>query len=440
MNEWPAVLDAYSVRYPRAEAVDYGKLLTQHLVGNGHAVSGLDAVRSRLIAEWPKSSSERPNSSSEQPDSSSERPVSLSAHREEPCENIGNDWIRLNLAPLPAWLVGQIASCRRPLADRGHEPVLLAAASLALARLFVASAERRPPADLPLNRHPDWVSRLAELERHLDECKCFPAASERHPTEDAQLLADYTRKPTEPDCGWSADLGSWRRFHERWSSEGYPVPRHSTAYRAAYAPNYRIVDSRLAASLPLLALIEAWMSVRGPTERLSIAIEGPCGSGKSELAGFLAAQYHAPVIRIDDFFLQPEQRTPERFTEPGGNFDRERFQSEVVIPWLAGRTPEYRVFDCKRMRFTEQIRIPDHPLLLVEGSYSHHPSIADAWDIRVFLDLSAAEQTARLRRREGDDGVGKFVERWIPLENAYFRSLEIRRRADLMLPQRIICG
>ena len=34
---------------------------------------------------------------------------------------------------------------------------------------------------------------------------------------------------------------------------------------------------------------------------------------------------------MDDFFLRPEQRRPERFAEPGGNVDRERFAAEVLV-------------------------------------------------------------------------------------------------------------
>ena len=49
---------------------------------------------------------------------------------------------------------------------------------------------------------------------------------------------------------------------------------------------------------------------------------------------------------MDDFFLRPEQRTPERYAEPGGNVDRERFLAEVLIPLRAGETVQYRRFDC----------------------------------------------------------------------------------------------
>ena len=63
---------------------------------------------------------------------------------------------------------------------------------------------------------------------------------------------------------------------------------------------------------------------------VSIAIDGGAASGKTTLAKVLSEKYHAPVIHMDDFFLRPEQRTPERFAEPGGNLDRERFLREVV--------------------------------------------------------------------------------------------------------------
>ena len=62
-----------------------------------------------------------------------------------------------------------------------------------------------------------------------------------------------------------------------------------------------------------------------------LAIDGRCGSGKTTLAGMIAQRYRAEVIHMDDFFLQKDQRTPERLAEPGGNVDRERFRQEVIL-------------------------------------------------------------------------------------------------------------
>ena len=45
-------------------------------------------------------------------------------------------------------------------------------------------------------------------------------------------------------------------------------------------------------------------------KRTVLAIDGPCGSGKTTLAALLARLYDCPVFHADDFFLRPEQRTP----------------------------------------------------------------------------------------------------------------------------------
>ena len=57
-----------------------------------------------------------------------------------------------------------------------------------------------------------------------------------------------------------------------------------------------------------------------------VSIDGPCAAGKTTLAGKLSELYDCNVFHMDDFFLRPEQRTPARFAQPGGNVDYERFQ------------------------------------------------------------------------------------------------------------------
>ena len=52
-----------------------------------------------------------------------------------------------------------------------------------------------------------------------------------------------------------------------------------------------------------------------------VAIDGNCTAGKTTLAGMLEEMYDCSVFHMDDFFLRPEQRTPERYAEIGGNVD-----------------------------------------------------------------------------------------------------------------------
>ena len=64
--------------------------------------------------------------------------------------------------------------------------------------------------------------------------------------------------------------------------------------------------------------------------QLLIAIDGMCGSGKTTLGQLLQSVYDCNLFHMDDFFLRPEQRTPERMAQVGGNVDYERFQKEIL--------------------------------------------------------------------------------------------------------------
>ena len=54
-------------------------------------------------------------------------------------------------------------------------------------------------------------------------------------------------------------------------------------------------------------------------ERVIIAVDGPCTAGKTTLAAALAAEFDCNIFHMDDFFLRPHQRTPERLAETGGD-------------------------------------------------------------------------------------------------------------------------
>ena len=78
-----------------------------------------------------------------------------------------------------------------------------------------------------------------------------------------------------------------------------------------------------------------------------VAIDGNCTAGKTTLASILEKEYDCNVFHMDDFFLRPEQRTAERYAQPGGNVDYERFQEEVLSPLKQGVAFSYRPFSCK---------------------------------------------------------------------------------------------
>lgn len=167
-----------------------------------------------------------------------------------------------------------------------------------------------------------------------------------------------------------------------------------------------------------------------------LAIDGPCASGKSTLAGLLQERFGARVIPMDDFFLPRELRTPDRYAQPGENIHHERFLEEVG-PYLGAGGLEnplpYRPFDCKAMDYGPVRVAPWAPLTVVEGSYSLHAALRHLYGISVFLTVESGEQERRILSREGPEGLQVFQSRWIPLENSYFEALHPERFCDFIL-------
>ena len=181
---------------------------------------------------------------------------------------------------------------------------------------------------------------------------------------------------------------------------------------------------------PLLVRIDRLMAER---ERVLVAIDGGSASGKTTLGALLQSIYVCPVFHMDDFFLRPEQRTPERFSEPGGNVDRERFLSEVLLPLREGKAVDYRRFDCKTFTIAPPRRIEPGRLNIVEGAYAMHPDLAPYYDLTVFLAVSAEKQRERILKRNAPAHAKQFFDRWIPFEQRYFDALDVRNRCDLIL-------
>jgi uridine kinase len=164
-----------------------------------------------------------------------------------------------------------------------------------------------------------------------------------------------------------------------------------------------------------------------------IAIDGRAASGKTTLAGNLARILETESVHMDDFFLLPELRTPARLAEPGGNVHYERFMKEVLPGLRRADTFSYQKFDCSKMQLGAMRNIPASRWRIVEGAYSHHPVLGNYADLKVFFDITPSEQIARIRKRNGERKAGEFIKKWIPMEEKYISSFDIKKRADIII-------
>ncbi len=163
-------------------------------------------------------------------------------------------------------------------------------------------------------------------------------------------------------------------------------------------------------------------------ERILLAVDGRCAAGKTTLAELFQQETGCAVFHMDSFFLRPEQRTPRRLAQPGGNVDRERFLQQVLTPLKKGIPFSYRPYDCSQQALGAEISVRPAAITLVEGSYSCHPELWDYYDLRIFLTVEPDVQLARIGRRNGLEQAAVFRERWIPMEEAYFSAFDIPQR------------
>ncbi len=369
-KELREILSLHRQRYPLMEPVDYGKLLYQNEYGPEHMISSPDAVLRPLRQEWENAVGKPEDPGAAAKDS--EIALMEAAGRNLPVplsapfiEEIGNHLYRFHLTA-------------------GYD---LTAAAPLLARLFFLTAGQPRGTLQGLKKK---LVMLQEREKQPD----FPTLT--------PWLTDYIRM-------------------------GCPAPRHSEAFRQAYAPHYRILRDEYAIYFPILYQIEGLLQ---RSEPVLLAVDGPCGSGKSSLATLLAEVFPARVLHMDDYYLPLEQRLPDWERTPCGNMDLERFLREVLLPASTGGPIACRPYSCQQGRLLETQMLPPAPLTIVEGSYSHHPMLAPCYDLKLFLRCRRQEQLNRLKRRE-NTRLNAYLQRWIPLEETYYRTYDIMSKCDL---------
>ena len=172
----------------------------------------------------------------------------------------------------------------------------------------------------------------------------------------------------------------------------------------------------------LSPIIYAVQSKLQGAKTLVVAIDGCCGSGKTYYSGLLAEYFGATVISCDDFFLPVTMRSAERLGEVGGNIHYERLW-DVLSKVRQGKAFTYSAYVCSTDSF-EKRKFEPARVVIVEGSYALHRQLDAFYDVKVLLTVDKQTQYDRLLKREGAEGVANFTNKWIPLENRYFATLD----------------
>lgn len=203
--------------------------------------------------------------------------------------------------------------------------------------------------------------------------------------------------------------------------DGIRAISHSDIYRLNYQPHYRLIKKDYASYYDVIKAINDLKK-----DHITIAIDGMCASGKSELANILSNVFDLEIVHMDDFYLPKKLRKEDWFEAIAGNMNLEYFKRHVL-----GDKLDYQKFDCQTQSYFDHI-IKDKPkILLIEGTYSLHPQLIDYYDLKIFLKCSKDKQILRLLQREID--IENFTKIWIKKETDYFEQLKIIDQCDLVI-------
>jgi uridine kinase len=85
------------------------------------------------------------------------------------------------------------------------------------------------------------------------------------------------------------------------------------------------------------------------------------------------------------------------------------------------------------MKIEDEITFEPSKLTVVEGAYSMHPDLSLYYDLSVYLDISPDLQRDRITKRNSQFFAMRFFNEWIPLEERYFKEMNIKDRCDIVL-------
>ena len=150
-----------------------------------------------------------------------------------------------------------------------------------------------------------------------------------------------------------------------------------------------------------------------------ICIDGPAGSGKTTLAGALAAQLRAPVVHMDDLY-------------PGWD-GLEEVGPEVLgllTPLSRDEEGRFRRYDWMAGRYGPAVVVAPTPWLILEGVDSGDPAWARWCTLLVWMHAAADTRLARGLARDGE-GLRSRWEKWMRDEQVVLARAATQERADI---------
>lgn len=180
---------------------------------------------------------------------------------------------------------------------------------------------------------------------------------------------------------------------------------------------------RPASSADAIAAIRA-LDDAIPDRTVWVGVDGFGAAGKSSLAAAISAALgRVSVVHVDDF-SGPRVR----------EWDWERFAAQVARPLLGGRAARYQAWDWDRDAGGEWYDVPPGRIVVVEGVSATRAEVAVPWDLTIWVDAPRELRLQRAIERDGPGMLHRWLDDWMPSEEAYAAREHPQDRVDLVVP------
>ena len=161
-----------------------------------------------------------------------------------------------------------------------------------------------------------------------------------------------------------------------------------------------------------------------------IGIEGYGGAGKSTFAESLKqALGNAYVINFDDFLIKEKISNADK-----SGFDKTRLKEQVLVPAKNGEQIKYQRLEWSENKLSEPMKVPDCDYLIIEGVSCYHPSVADYYDFKIWVEapMEVAKKRGSKRDRDLGSDNDKLWDVWAKTDLEYQEKYHPEQQADFV--------
>jgi uridine kinase len=153
-----------------------------------------------------------------------------------------------------------------------------------------------------------------------------------------------------------------------------------------------------------------------------VGVDGKGATGKTTLAARIAVALPGSVVVHIDDFARPDVQ----------GWERDRFVRQVLQPLLAGRPGRYQRWNFDRDVGAEWHTVPVAVPVVVEGVSATDERLGVPWDFTIWVEVPYQVRLARALDRDGPERMDRWLNDWMPSEDAYEQEQRPQDRVDLV--------